>query len=270
MPSASTNVTNRGRYDNYDAGYLIDKPRSPVNSDINDDSNEAGNSTFDVDEYQDNNHPGPQDYINSLSNDHGGRIKPLRSLSSLRQERSTRSRPLSSSMRSLASVSGNESLRSQQRTRTDTRNVSPTEKAMNSISTSPPLTETPNSPSQFMALRTGRTYQDYVDAQVFARDLARTRLQTKQRPVALQKKMEARLPAPLRPGTTGRNAGQHRLLSSPTERPLQHQGQISQDTLEHIQRIGNRQEILASNVKMSGTRLRGVGPSASGIPVRAT
>ncbi len=253
----------RRRYDNYNAGYLVDKPRSPPEIYVNED---ACNNTFDMEDERCANDgygsdfPSQQDYMRSMTVEKG-RGQPLRSLSSHRLDR----RPVcrSPSVRSAASRSGDSVHSQRQFTRGATRNVSP-ERAI----VTPPREMTPVTPqsptsTQGLALRTGRTYQDYVDAQAFAKDLTESRGPQVKRPMGWPKRADGgRPPAPLRPKTASRgDANDNALLPTPMPVP-----QMS-NNLEHVNRIGNRDQILASNMKIGGAAKRV--PGQSGIPVRA-
>ncbi|KAL5962414.1 Zinc finger C2HC domain-containing protein 1A [Taenia solium] len=182
--NAERGTKNRGRYDDFNSGYLHDKPHSPP---LSSDPEDACNSTFDVEDSQHQ----LLDYVNTLKNDtNRSEIQPHMSGDGNQLQRSQSSH----SVTSRGAISRHSSIN----TNGSTRNISsgiPKDR-------SPPFNN--NSPflNQAVTLRTGRTYQHYMDAQAFRKDLVKSQSplkNTASKPIVWPKRAGPRMPPPLIP-----------------------------------------------------------------------
>lgn len=245
---------NRSRYDGFNSGYLHDKPHSPP---LSSGPEDACNSTFDVED----SHHQLLDYVNTLKSDiNRSEIQPHMSGGDHQLQRSRSSH----SITPRGAISRHSSIN----TNGSTRNTSsglPKDH-------SPPLNS--NSPflNQAVTLRTGRTYQHYMDAQAFSKDLAKSQSpfkNTTSKPVVWTKRVGSRMPPPLIPETASINIKKTtRSNNSHTSRVTGPGSFGSRIDLDRVDRIGNREQILESNYKFGKPNPRWVLPS--GIPVRAT
>ncbi|VDM17859.1 unnamed protein product [Hydatigera taeniaeformis] len=252
--NAEAGIKNRGRYDNFNSGFLHDKPHSPA---LSSGPEDACNSTFDVEDSQHQ----LLAYVTALKSDTNRSATQLHISGDGHQSLRSHS---SHSVNSRGAISRHSSIT----TNGSIKNISsgvPKDR-------SPPLNNNPAFPNQAATLRTGRTYQHYMDAQAFSNDLVKSQsplTSTANNPVVWPKRVGSRMPPPLIPEIAPMSIKKAtRISNSHTSRVTSSDSFGSRIDLDRADRIGNREQILESNHKFGKPNPRWVLPS--GIPVRAT